>query len=110
MVSQPYLFLQFVTSSRVTKSHFKVTGLLHLQRIVIGAMQCIPIVTAVVFALVGTLVFASVAPYLSEADGTRLIKICPGPKGDQNTDRPGCGKSSSPPKKNRIINSLTFLD
>jgi len=56
------------------------------------------VVTAVVFALVGTMVFAAVAPSLSQADATVLIKKCPGPKGDQNPDAKGCGKGPNPKK------------
>jgi hypothetical protein len=44
------------------------------------------VLAAVVFALVGTLVFAAVAPYLSgEADAR-----C-GQRGDLNDKEPGCG-------------------
>jgi hypothetical protein len=45
------------------------------------------ILAAVVFALVGTLVFTAIAPYLSEVDASRLIDPC-GP----NKDSPCRGK------------------
>ena len=55
------------------------------------------VLAAVVFVLVGILIFAAVAPFLSSGvDATVLIKKCP--KGDRNPDRPGCGPGGPPLK------------
>lgn len=56
------------------------------------------VVATVIFALVGIMVFAAIAPYLSEeANAARC-----GPRGDENGEGPGCGhqpgKRVMPPK------------
>jgi hypothetical protein len=52
------------------------------------------VLATVVFALVGTLVFASIVPYLSDASGKqKRVMTCPPPTGDM--DGPPCG----PPAK-----------
>jgi hypothetical protein len=59
------------------------------------------VMAAVVFALVGTLVFASVAPYLSDADAT-IRPFCPrsSPDGEDGQDdgHKGCGKRIAKPR------------
>jgi hypothetical protein len=53
----------------------------------------IVVLTAMIFGLVGTLVFAAVAPYLStDADATIIAKRCPlqSPEGKSDIDGPGC--------------------
>ena len=51
------------------------------------------VLTAVVFALVSTLVFAAIAPYLSTgAHATVVVRKCPpnSPEGRTGSDGPGC--------------------
>ena len=55
------------------------------------------IIAAVVFVLVGTLVFAAIAPYLSNgAHATRISKPCApnSPQGRTGTDGLGCSIAS----------------
>jgi len=57
------------------------------------------VLAAVVFALVGTMIFAAVAPYLSqEAHAAKC-----GPRGDENEKEPGCGHQPTMRKPPRPV-------